>query len=148
MPIEIQVRSSLQHLWAEVSEKSSDVLDPTIKYGGGIESWRNFLSRSSESVAAYEEFEKRYSEAVLAKKVADQAHEKFKRCVEELPANTALDHESQELRGKLEESTRAAVRRQQKHQELQRELERLWDVNANRLNGAISLLDILKGRRQ
>jgi ppGpp synthetase/RelA/SpoT-type nucleotidyltranferase len=29
-PVEIQVRSSLQHLWAEFSEKSSDVLDPAI----------------------------------------------------------------------------------------------------------------------
>ena len=41
-PVEIQIRTSLQHLWAEVSEKSSDVLDPTIKYGGGPESWRNY----------------------------------------------------------------------------------------------------------
>lgn len=34
-PIEIQVRSTLQHLWAEFSEKLSDVVDPSIKYGGG-----------------------------------------------------------------------------------------------------------------
>ncbi|MEO7632585.1 MAG: hypothetical protein ABIU20_04245, partial [Blastocatellia bacterium] len=33
--IEIQVRTELQHLWAELSEKFSDVLDQTIKYGGG-----------------------------------------------------------------------------------------------------------------
>ncbi len=32
--IEIQVRTALQHLWAEVSEKLADV-DPSIKYGGG-----------------------------------------------------------------------------------------------------------------
>jgi putative GTP pyrophosphokinase len=30
-PIEIQIRSRLQHLWAELSEKASDVVDPTIK---------------------------------------------------------------------------------------------------------------------
>src|SRR5713226_5316692 len=50
--IEIQVRSSLQHLWAEVSEKSSDVLDPTIKHGGGPDWWRRSLTDLSEWVAA------------------------------------------------------------------------------------------------
>ncbi|HEV2378217.1 MAG TPA: hypothetical protein VG206_00305 [Terriglobia bacterium] len=33
--IEIQVRTELQHLWAQLSERLSDTLDPTIKYGGG-----------------------------------------------------------------------------------------------------------------
>jgi ppGpp synthetase/RelA/SpoT-type nucleotidyltranferase len=33
--VEIQVRSELQHKWAELSEKLSDAVDPTIKYGGG-----------------------------------------------------------------------------------------------------------------
>ena len=32
--IEIQVRTSLQQIWAELSEKYSDVIDPLIKYGG------------------------------------------------------------------------------------------------------------------
>ncbi len=29
--VEIQIRSMLQHLWAEFSEKLSDVIDPSIK---------------------------------------------------------------------------------------------------------------------
>lgn len=33
--VETQVRTSLQHLWAECSEKVADVFDPLIKYGGG-----------------------------------------------------------------------------------------------------------------
>jgi ppGpp synthetase/RelA/SpoT-type nucleotidyltranferase len=33
--IEVQVRTELQHSWAELSEKFSDKIDPTIKYGGG-----------------------------------------------------------------------------------------------------------------
>ncbi|MBN1912158.1 MAG: RelA/SpoT domain-containing protein [Pirellulales bacterium] len=53
-PIEIQIRSALQHLWAELSEKSSDVLDPTIKYGGGFGEWRKFLIERSEEVADIE----------------------------------------------------------------------------------------------
>ncbi len=48
--IEIQVRTDFQHLWAEVSEKLSDVLDPTIKYGGGDEDTRKMLDVVSKSV--------------------------------------------------------------------------------------------------
>lgn len=33
--VEVQVRTLLQHLWAEVSEKLSDVIEKEIKYGGG-----------------------------------------------------------------------------------------------------------------
>ncbi|HUF61269.1 MAG TPA: RelA/SpoT domain-containing protein, partial [Verrucomicrobiales bacterium] len=58
-PIEIQIRSSLQHLWAELSEKCADVLDPAIKYGGGPSRWREFLSKRSELVASYEAIERK-----------------------------------------------------------------------------------------
>src|SRR5262245_850816 len=34
-PVEIQIRTKLQHLWAEYSEKCADVVDPALKYGGG-----------------------------------------------------------------------------------------------------------------
>ncbi len=133
-PIEIQVRSSLQHLWAEVSEKSSDVVDPTIKYGGGADSWRNFLTKSSESAAAYEKFEKRWSEALAA-------HEGFEKTVAELPEHHVPDHEAQEMRRKLEDSTHRV-------EELRGELLRLRNVNVNLLTGAISWLDKLKGQKQ
>ncbi len=55
--IEIQVRTSLQHLWAELSEKFSDVIDPAIKYGGGRENIRTLLLRISEAVAEVEKAE-------------------------------------------------------------------------------------------
>lgn len=53
--IEIQVRSAPQHLWAEVSEKFSDVVDPTIKYGGGTDDTRILLDGVSVIVALHEE---------------------------------------------------------------------------------------------
>lgn len=147
-PIEIQVRTPLQHLWAEVSEKSSDVLDPTIKYGGGSESWRNFLTKSSASVATYEEFEKKHSVAVASKQVADAAHETFKNAVAKLSEHHVPDQEVQELRGKLEESTRKMQHREQEDQEMRRELVRLLNVNTDLLTGAISRLDELKRQKQ
>jgi len=55
--VEIQVRSVLQHLWAELSEKASDVLDPSIKYGGGIPEWQMFFKLTSAYLARYEEMQ-------------------------------------------------------------------------------------------
>lgn len=55
--VEIQVRSPLQHLWAEFSEKLSDIIDPSIKYGGGEEQIRQMLTQLSGSVAKIEKTE-------------------------------------------------------------------------------------------
>lgn len=44
-PIEIQIRTDLQHLWAERSEKLADMVDPAIKYGGGPEEIRKLIIR-------------------------------------------------------------------------------------------------------
>lgn len=56
-PIEVQVRTLLQHTWAEWSEKYSDVVDPEIKYGGGPEDIRHLLFESSQLVAMLEQME-------------------------------------------------------------------------------------------
>ncbi|MGH2397968.1 MAG: hypothetical protein ACRD1T_10185 [Acidimicrobiia bacterium] len=55
--VEIQVRTSLQHLWAELSEKLSDLFDPNIKYGGGDDEPRRVLADTSENVAGVEKLE-------------------------------------------------------------------------------------------
>ena len=162
-PIEIQVRSSLQHLWAEVSEKSSDVLDPTIKYGGGTDSWRNFLTSSSESVASYEEFEKKLPLLVAKNEAADTAHEKAKKAFAELPERrlepvyqllrlflgwTLPDHWLQEMREKLECTTRMSVQCEQMYQEVRVDMARQWNAITDLLTGAISRLDELKRQKQ
>ncbi len=55
--VEIQVRTSPQHLWAELSEKFSDVNDPAIKYGGGDKTIQDLLISLSSLVASYESLE-------------------------------------------------------------------------------------------
>jgi len=55
--VEIQVRTTLQQLWAELSEKLSDLIDPTIKYGGGDASLQMLLTKTSTVVAKQEETE-------------------------------------------------------------------------------------------
>jgi putative GTP pyrophosphokinase len=55
--IEVQVRTSLQHLWAEISEKFSDVIDSSIKYGGGNEDVRKYLTESYLYIAQAEKVE-------------------------------------------------------------------------------------------
>lgn len=52
--IEIQVRTELQHLWAELSEKLSDIEDPAIKYGGGKEEIQTILTALSSTVVFME----------------------------------------------------------------------------------------------
>lgn len=55
--IEIQVRTVLQHLWAEQSEKLSDIFDSAIKYGGGGEDIQKGLTELSLLIAAEESYE-------------------------------------------------------------------------------------------
>ena len=52
--IEIQVRTSLQHLWAELSEKFSDVIGPEIKYGKGDQKVLESLSVTSDMITDVE----------------------------------------------------------------------------------------------
>lgn len=47
--IEIQIRTSLQHAWAQLSEKLADVVDGAIKYGGGSQEIVLLLSDMSEA---------------------------------------------------------------------------------------------------
>ena len=55
--VEIQIRTSLQHLWAELSEKLSDLFEPAIKYGSGNETARLLLHKNSASIAQIERLE-------------------------------------------------------------------------------------------
>jgi len=55
--VEIQVRTSLQQLRAEISEKFSDVIDSSIKYGGGNEDIRKYLTESHLYIAQAEKVE-------------------------------------------------------------------------------------------
>ena len=50
-PVEIQVRTRLQHAWAEISEKVADELGHSIKYGRGDEAAIYFLQRLSDATA-------------------------------------------------------------------------------------------------
>lgn len=56
-PIEIQIRTALQHVWAEVSEKLSDLVGPAVKYGGGPAALTATLLGSSANGALVEGLE-------------------------------------------------------------------------------------------
>jgi len=53
-PFEIQVRSFLQHQWAELSEKASDIVDREIKYGGCGKGFQIPIMAISTQIADYE----------------------------------------------------------------------------------------------
>jgi ppGpp synthetase/RelA/SpoT-type nucleotidyltranferase len=65
-PVEIQVRTELQHLWAQLSEKLSDVFGAAIKYGGGDSEVQEHLSGSSAGIAALEDLELQLSGLALS----------------------------------------------------------------------------------
>jgi len=64
--IEVQVRTTLQHVWAEMCEKCADIIDPAVKYGGGPAMVRAVLDRASESVNRIEEVESALARAGAA----------------------------------------------------------------------------------
>jgi ppGpp synthetase/RelA/SpoT-type nucleotidyltranferase len=55
--IEVQIRTTLQHIWAEICEKCADIVDPAIKYGGGPSAVRNTLDRAAQQVHRMESIE-------------------------------------------------------------------------------------------
>ncbi len=55
--VEVQIRTELQHGWAELSEKFSDTIDPAIKYGKGNKEIQDLLLDASNLVKDYEDLE-------------------------------------------------------------------------------------------
>lgn len=55
--IEIQVRTELQHVWAEMCEALSDAFGPELKYGGGNPELRDTVEEISFGVAEFERLE-------------------------------------------------------------------------------------------
>lgn len=70
--IEIQIRSSLQHLWAELSEKFSDLFDPSLKYGGGPDKLQNVLLTTSKIVVDCEELKKKITQLQITNTASPQ----------------------------------------------------------------------------
>ncbi|MBK7875790.1 MAG: RelA/SpoT domain-containing protein [Planctomycetes bacterium] len=65
--IEVQLRTRLQHGWAELSEKMADLVDHRIKYGLGDERLQAGLMQWSTLVATYERLERKVQSPAMAK---------------------------------------------------------------------------------
>ena len=58
--VEVQIRTSLQDLWAQLCERlAEEVGDPDVKYGGGPATAREILSTASGHIADIEKLEER-----------------------------------------------------------------------------------------
>ena len=85
-PIEIQIRTTLQHAWASTAERLADDFgDIGIKYGGGPENIRESLSRLSEMIADFESIEAEY----LDFRPQQNQEERFSLLAEKLQAQKA-----------------------------------------------------------
>jgi hypothetical protein len=56
-PVEIQVRTQRQHVWAELSERMAHVFDPQLKYGGGPSEHSLHLLATSATLAEIDALE-------------------------------------------------------------------------------------------
>ena len=54
LPVEVQLRTDLQHVWAELSEKLADAYGIALKYGGGPDRIRSTLDDFSTLIAEFE----------------------------------------------------------------------------------------------
>lgn len=61
--VEIQIRSTLQHLWAQLSEKLADEYGVALKYGRGPRVPRQLLRMLSEAIAETESLEEELAES-------------------------------------------------------------------------------------
>ena len=98
-PIELQVRTEIGDLWANLTERCAVLIDPDLKYGGGPPPFREFLDALShigfvldaahaESQVASDDRQSKASERLLqsgAPMLAD-ALEEFRRICQDLPS--------------------------------------------------------------
>ena len=47
-PVEVQIRTEIEELWANLAERCAALVDPELKYGGGSQEFREFLDEMSE----------------------------------------------------------------------------------------------------
>jgi ppGpp synthetase/RelA/SpoT-type nucleotidyltranferase len=64
-PVEIQVRTMLQHLWANFSERIADSVDPAVKYGGGPAWARDQVAQMASRIAQLEQPELAFAAATI-----------------------------------------------------------------------------------
>ena len=69
-PVEVQVRTEIQHTWAQMCEQFADQVDPSIKYGGGSEGIAIYLATSSSVAARIEVLEGELQEVSEADRTA------------------------------------------------------------------------------
>jgi len=71
LAVEIQVRSRLQDLWAQLSEKLADRFGIEVKYGGGPDEVRDLLISISETIAVAEALRPRIAQLKMRSQSAD-----------------------------------------------------------------------------
>jgi putative GTP pyrophosphokinase len=147
-PVEIQVRTSLQHLWAELSEKSADVLDPMIKYGGGPDSWLTVLTEASEALGVYELLRKDYTRLLASQDAMNAKYEKIMREMTEGTGDDQLHDAKDSKVTKMEEWLMNQNEAEEMLRDLRVRLEQASDAFVRVFQEAATGLDKIKGHHR
>lgn len=70
-PVEVQIHTTLQNLWAGLSERLSDRLGIELKYGGGDPNFRSTLDGLSETIREFEALDSKIIDHEHLREVAD-----------------------------------------------------------------------------
>ena len=93
--VEIQIRTALQDLWAQLSEAAADQIDVDLKYGGGPNGVRESLVGTSVAIRKAEELQKDVLENIPAAEASQSADSaallRLRDQVEELTREIVVD---------------------------------------------------------
>lgn len=101
--IEIQIRTDLQHVWAESCEALSDAFGPEVKYGGGKPEVRDILQTTSSMIGQEERLETELLSIALPLLQSDDLPEVRRREI------AAVQERGRSLRREMIEGLKAAV---------------------------------------
>lgn len=98
--VEIQVRTLLQHLWAQLSEKLSDLIDPKIKYGDGPQNSRELLLNYAVIISHSEAIELRLDREPIDSLDLESTRQELQKLKERIITKIADEIRMLELKGK------------------------------------------------
>lgn len=144
--VEVQVRTTLQHLWAQVSELASDVIDPAIEYGGGPSEWKARLLVASQEISTFEDREDSLERKLQKYREVSGIADEVRRITEAMLAANPAPDSAQRIRSHLVEIERTLVHARDQQENAVQAVARAREALVASVNEMIqTLMDLDRG---